>query len=863
MVDAQALGATPRDWQHFDLVLGLGANLLPVVADPNAPPTPGSQVKKFGKTPSAYDREGNAHGLREWTTRTITPADIARWSRDERLSLCVRTGPGSGVYAIDVDIPHEEHARDVETSIENVERFPCRERKDSGKFLLVFRMEGAHKKRVIKAQHGIIEFLGDGQQLLAAGTHPSGARYEWHGGLPDEIPTLTPDEFEVMWAHLDGKFGIEPAPAPVKEPREAPAGEVAAVRTVIDEATLRDLTEALAHPALVQAAGDNATWSEVGYALLTLGRDIGGALFAGFSQFAPNYEPGAPEAWWAQHETQEPRSDYRHIFTMAKRLGWRTTATVDDFPVLTHPEASMPRPPEIIRRVPEALHLCTDQRNANRLQDAYAKKLICVAGSFHGWTGTHWRRDDALVNAAAGKLSKLVHTEMVAVRKVFDVAVEKNWKLGKLQETKRRDMSALHAELMSDPETAKGVQALHKMEALQKWETECESEARQNRAINMLRRNLNVEASMLDASPHLFNCRNGTVDLRTGKIRPHDPLDFITTCAPVNYNPEATCPQFETFLADILDAERAAFMQRYLGYSITGETSEQKVMLHIGEGGNGKGVLFRLMKDVMGSEVYFHTAPEGLLTSLSNSERHPTEIAGLFGKRFVSAYESDENAVMREAFMKHLSGQDPISGRFMFKDFFTFVPVCKLHLQTNHEPQVRGTDRGIWRRLILIKYAHKYGTQADIDAGKADRLEDVGLTARLSAEREGILAWLVRGAVEWYASGLHIPQSITQEVDRYRDEQDRLQQFVKDRCTLDAREWTPFGGPFGLYPAYTEWAKSQGFGILSSTKFAKELARVVPNFKREDVGTKLGGVWRSQRGVRGVKLNVEDTGDLV
>jgi hypothetical protein len=130
------LGASPRDWAHFDLVLGFGADLLPVVADPDAPKTPGSKVKKFGKTPSSYDREGNGHGLSKWTERVITDADIARWSADDRLSMCMRLGT-NGIHAIDVDVTDPVLADRIAAALPNL---PRRQRGNSNKFLLLFRL---------------------------------------------------------------------------------------------------------------------------------------------------------------------------------------------------------------------------------------------------------------------------------------------------------------------------------------------------------------------------------------------------------------------------------------------------------------------------------------------------------------------------------------------------------------------------------------------------------------------------------------------------------------------------------------------------------------------------------------------------
>jgi putative DNA primase/helicase len=321
-------GASPQDWMHFDLVLGLGADLLPVVADPDAPRSAGSKIIKFGKTPSAYDREGNAHGFKAWTKRDITPDDIRRWSSDDRLSLCVRA---SACRAIDVDITKPELAQRIADALGHQLTRAIRTRANSSKFLVPLHVPGALPKRIIYCgAAGRIEFLGNGQQWLAAGPHQSGTPYEWTGGLPESIPELTLDEFEALWSTLQ-QFAVSEARVANDKP-EVASGE----NTLLTEATpqqLEDLKSALAYPPLVSTAADNTGWTEIGYALLSLG-DVGRALWQDFSASAPGYEPAADDDWWDAHSGQTPRSDFRHIFTLARRLGWRTLADVAAFPVV-------------------------------------------------------------------------------------------------------------------------------------------------------------------------------------------------------------------------------------------------------------------------------------------------------------------------------------------------------------------------------------------------------------------------------------------------------------------------------------------------------------------------------------------------
>lgn len=198
-------GATLEEWEHFANTLGLVRDLLPVVSNLGANFSPNSKMKRIGKTPSKYNGRHEVVGIPDWTSKTSSAADVKRWSAQPDYGICVQT---RRVRAIDVDVTDEEVAKRVATLISGVlgHELPRRERDNSVKFLLAFRLEGAFKKRIIDTSAGRIEFLADGQQFVAAGTHPSGARYTWRSGLPAEIPSLAEDDFERVWSALEHEF---------------------------------------------------------------------------------------------------------------------------------------------------------------------------------------------------------------------------------------------------------------------------------------------------------------------------------------------------------------------------------------------------------------------------------------------------------------------------------------------------------------------------------------------------------------------------------------------------------------------------------------------------------------------------------
>lgn len=282
---------------------------MPIVTDPTAQPAPRSAVKQFGKIPSLYDAQGRAYGIANWTARDFSLAPSAKWRHDPRYGIGLRTGPLSGVYAIDCDLTNKTTAASALRRITEALAptiLPVRTRANAPKFLVPLRIE--HKpplaKRIIADHDDRIEFLARGQQFVCCGYHPSGALYEWRGGAPKEIPEVTLEEFERLWSALSAEFETG---APQRPARSAPADPAhedtrdGVLREITPE-QLADLKDALQYPPLVAAAGDNSVWSEIGYSLLSLGRPVGYNLWIEFSKRAPKYGPGAPEAWWEAHE---------------------------------------------------------------------------------------------------------------------------------------------------------------------------------------------------------------------------------------------------------------------------------------------------------------------------------------------------------------------------------------------------------------------------------------------------------------------------------------------------------------------------------------------------------------------------------
>jgi putative DNA primase/helicase len=273
-------------------------------------------------------------------------------------------------------------------------------------------------------------------------------------------------------------------------------------------------------------------------------------------------------------------------------------------------------------------------------------------------------------------------------------------------------------------------------------------------------------------------------------------------------------------------------MQRWFGYNATGETREQKFVVHYGNGANGKSTILDTVADVLGD--YAGTAAPGLLMAKGN-DRHPTEIADLFGKRAITASETGENGILREDFIKQATGGDRMKARYMRADFFEFVPTHKFNIQTNHKPTIKGQDGGIWRRVLLLPYIAKFGTAAEVEVGRANWLRDTRTVEKLKVELEGVLTWIVAGAKLWFEGGLQEPASVLEASQAYQSEQDRVGTFVSECCDLGVEHEVGLTeGIGGLYPAYQMWCSEGGMRPLSKIKLLQELARVVPCYVKSD-----------------------------
>ena len=360
-------------------------------------------------------------------------------------------------------------------------------------------------------------------------------------------------------------------------------------------------------------------------------------------------------------------------------------------------------------------------------------------------------------------------------------------------------------------------------DALLRWAKTSKSLARLEAMVKLAQSELPAVTNDFDKDPYLFNCANGTLDLRTGELRPHNPADRITRLSEVPYDPKAPCPMWLKFQQRITasDAEMIGFKQRAYGYSMTGDTDEHCFFFLHGTGRNGKSTETETIQRVMG-DYAGRVRSETLLLKRDNAI--PNDVASMTGARIIIASELPEGRRLDEPLIKDLTGGDTIKARFMRQEFFEFKPQAKIFMFGNHKPNVRGTDEGIWSRVRMIPF--------EVTIPPEER--DPKLKSKLANELPGILAWMVEGCRQWVKDGLKPPAKVNAATAAYRAEMDILAQFIAECCITQKGAQVKSND---LYNAYKDWG---GGEAATKVEFGKRLKE--RGFK-PDRGSKGIRIW--------------------
>jgi putative DNA primase/helicase len=324
---------------------------------------------------------------------------------------------------------------------------------------------------------------------------------------------------------------------------------------------------------------------------------------------------------------------------------------------------------------------------------------------------------------------------------------------------------------------------------------------------------------------------NGVVNLRTGGLRENSKAEFITKQAPVVYSPEAKCPLWMSFLNQAMnnDQDMINYLQIIIGYSLTGDTREQKLFFLYGYGANGKSVFLNTIQEMLGDYAK-QTPVSTLMTRAKGSVNN--DVARLKSARFVATTETEEGSKFNESELKLLTGQDVITARFFRQEFFEFRPEFKIWVSGNHKP-VPGDGHGIWRRLVLIPF----------EVIVKDEDQDKELQNKLKQEFSGILNWAIEGCLKWQEEGLKEPKKIVDAIAEYKSEMDRVNSWMEDCCIMSSQHCSTKASE--LYKSYKNWADNNGEWHMNQRILGTKLAERGFQKKRESRG------WV----YRGIKLN--------
>jgi putative DNA primase/helicase len=359
-------------------------------------------------------------------------------------------------------------------------------------------------------------------------------------------------------------------------------------------------------------------------------------------------------------------------------------------------------------------------------------------------------------------------------------------------------------------------------------------------------RGMAVVPGELDAHPWLLTVLNGTIDLRTGKLREHRRADLITKLAPVEYHPAARSDLWQRFLLEATGEHDAlaAFLRRAVGYSLTGDTGEEVLFFIHGPEAAGKSTFIEAIKAALGD--YARTADFETFLQKRGDGGIRNDIARLAGARLVVSIEIDEGKRLAQGLVKQLTGGDTVTARFLWAEAFEFQPQFKLWLAANHAPKVCDTDGALWRRILRVPFEHIVPQEQRDKAVKAT-LKDPALAGA------AILAWAVAGCLEWQQVGLGVPPEVMAATATYRESQDPLREFYAECCLFAPEAWT---ASKALYAAYCSWARDNGDrNPLTATALGLRLSS--RGCTRETGEIEVDGKKKKARGWRGIALHSE------
>ena len=340
----------------------------------------------------------------------------------------------------------------------------------------------------------------------------------------------------------------------------------------------------------------------------------------------------------------------------------------------------------------------------------------------------------------------------------------------------------------------------------------------------------------LDTDIYLFNVEGLTLNLKNGKAKEPNIKNLITKKSLFVYNKDADCPTWKMFLMQIFnnDTQLIKFIQKACGYALSGDVSEQCLFILWGTGANGKSTFLNVLLQLFGD----YGCSTGIETFTKKNKEQSNDLARLKGARLVTTSEIEQGSPMSESLIKSVTGEDALTARFLYGEYFSFKPTFKIFRATNHKPKIRGADNGIWRRIKMIPFTVTIPPEQ----------RDKKLTEKLIAENSGILNWLIQGYAMWKKEGLEEPEAVRQANEEYRMDMDAVGTFVNDCLEIDVSlKWRLHTKL--LYETYVKWCNKNNERVMSQKWLGlrmseKGFKRMATNGQRVWLGLVIRNEWR-------------------
>lgn len=773
-------GARPEEWQHFGPDwLDLTPDLLPVVSNPHAEISTDSHIKSPGKVPSEYNGEGKLRGLAGWTARKSTARQVERWSQQPDYGICIQT---RDVRAVDVDVPDVKLAGEVFDLLHaRLGTMPLRQRSNSAKFLIAFKLPGELAKRKITLRDGsIIEFLANGQQFVAAGTHPSGERYTWRGGLPYEFPELGMDEFEATWSALAAQFGSgeEGGGSYTTRKREADVDLPDALADHLRGAgrVLRTHRGALVVECpwhQQHTSGEAGDGSTVYYPAGTRGYEHGafkcmhghctGRTTRAFGAAVGYVDPTTtPEAEFGDFDDGEPVPPPVAPTEGAQAPTASTQPAQDDEPDIFDPSAFT------------TIAAAFWRKKLSGPSSTWRK----WNGLHYGWTGTHW------TELSADQVGVKLHVFLTHAQRlgVYDPKTKTRGEPLPFNPAKKHTDEVTHALrslILLDAERAPA------------WARGCPRD----------------ECSRLMRAEDMVSLGNGLFHLPTRELVPHTPAYFTLNALPFEHDETATCPTWLQFLTSLWPEDRESIdtLQEVMGYLLTADTSQHKVFVLQGPPRGGKGLIARIITALVG-------LPNVAGPSLSSLARQ-FGLQPLIGKLVAIIGDARSAGKDSQAAIETLlgiSGEDTFTIDRKNRESWEGKLSARVLMLSNETLSLPDASGAMASRMLVLKLTQSW-------LGR----EDKSLEPRIRAELPGIFRWALDGRNRLAERGHFVqPTSAAGTLEQMSELNSPVKTFVEDCCELDFMATVP---KRQLYAAYRTWCIGAGLQPPSEEIFSKNL----------------------------------------